>query len=79
MTQQSNGEGETKVMNAYQNFLKAIDDHNYRWRYKKRLQTRKPKSTIGQKRTKILSSRSWVYSTKFGTKDREFAEFVKNF
>lgn len=79
MTQLSNGVGETKVIQAYQALIQEVEAHNYRWRYKKRLQTRKQKSTIVQKRTKILSSRNWVYSTKFGMKDREFARFVKEF
>lgn len=79
MTQLSNGEGETKVIQAYQDLTKAIDNHNYRWRYKKRLQLKTRPSSIGLKKTKILSSRNWVYSTKFGMKDLEFARFVKEF
>lgn len=40
MTQLSNGEGETKVIQAYQDLTKAIDNHNYRWRYKKKATTK---------------------------------------
>ena len=79
MTQLSNGVGETKVIQAYQALIQEVEAHNYRWRYKSRLQARKSTSSIVLKRTKNLCARNWVYSTKFGTKDRDFARFVKEF
>lgn len=54
MTQLSNGEGETKVIQAYQDLTKAIDNHNYRWRYKKRLQLKTRPSSIGLKKNKDI-------------------------